>query len=253
MNPSYRPTPSGAIVYDPDLLSQPDPAVFTRAYWEQRGALSGEAGGRGRVYFVASDAGPWALRHYRRGGMAARLTRDRYLWTGLRHTRAWCEWHLLYDAHQRGLPVPRPVAARVERRGCGYRADIITQRLPGEPLAARLSQGPQPPATWRAIGLTLGRLHRAGLRHADLNAHNILISGEQEVMVVDLDRGRLQRRPGRWCRRNLARLHRSLEKLRSQRPAFAFTPAEWALLEGAYAEATGALRHTRRDTRADGA
>jgi len=243
--PGYLSTARGAVVHDPLLLRRPGPEVFSTEYWRERGGVLSVTAGRGSVWFVGETAA-WVLRHYRRGGMVARLVRDRYVWTGLGRTRAWREWHLLYDLYVRGLPVPRPVAARVERRGCSYRADIITERLPGEPLSALLARGALPLETWRAIGRVIAGLHAGGLWHADLNAHNILLCADDGVAVIDLDRARLRRPARRWRRRNLARLRRSLDKLRRQEPALAFNERDWEALRAGYAEGAAEHRLTRR-------
>ena len=76
-----------------------------------------------------------------------------------------------------GLPVPTPIAARYRRRGLFYRADLITQRIENsEPLAARLLKGPLSLTQWIAVGRCIRRFHDAGVCHADLNAHNILLT-----------------------------------------------------------------------------
>ena len=109
------------------------------------------------------------------------------------------------DLAQRGLPVPKPVAARYQRSGLWYRCDLITQRImDAHPLSAVLAQGARLQATWRAVGAAVARLHRAGVDHADLNAHNILLDAGGIVSVIDFDRGRL-RTPGAWTSRNLRR------------------------------------------------
>jgi hypothetical protein len=54
----------------------------------------------------------------------------------------------------------------------------------------------------------------------------------EAVFVLDFDRGKRQPR-GAWEHQVLARLLRSLEKLKSQNPALHFTTADWqALIEG---------------------
>ena len=135
--------------------------------------------------------------------------------------------------HALGLPVPRPIAARYRRSGLWYRCDILTQRIAGaRPLSSLLAEAPFGGAAWQSIGAAVARLHRAGVDHADLNAHNILMDGEGLVSVIDFDRGRM-RPPGRWASRNLRRLHRSLTKIAAGMPAGRFTPAAWArLLQG---------------------
>jgi len=66
-------------------------------------------------------------------------------------------------------------------------------------------------------GRLIARFHRAGLDHADLNAHNILFDANGHGWLIDFDRG-VQRIPATaWRERNLKRLHRSLVKLRGER------------------------------------
>ena len=60
------------------------------------------AGGRGTVAFVRDGERRWVLRHYRRGGLVARLLDDRYLWTGADRTRAFREWRLLRELRAAG-------------------------------------------------------------------------------------------------------------------------------------------------------
>ena len=108
--------------------------------------------------------------------------------------------------------MPTPIAARYKRDGMFYRADIITQRIENsESLAARLAKGPLPLTQWIAIGRCIRRFHDAGVHHADLNAHNILLTPEQ-VYLIDFDRGTLRKR-GWWADTTLVRLYRSLEKV----------------------------------------
>ncbi|MGH8021408.1 MAG: lipopolysaccharide kinase InaA family protein, partial [Opitutaceae bacterium] len=50
--------------------------------------------------------------------------------------------------------------------------------------------------------------------------------------LLDFDKARFAP-PGAWREQNLARFHRSLEKLRSREPQTHFLPADWsALREG---------------------
>lgn len=201
------------ILYDADALGSVDPDWFDVAHWRARGALRGSAQGRGTTHFIDTPAGELVLRHYRRGGLLGGWLGDRYPWTGFESTRAAREWRLLVELQRRGLPVPAPVAAQVERSGAIYRADLLTRRLAGvSSLAQRLGEAALPAEAWRRIGVTLRRFHDAGACHADLNAHNVLLGAGGEVFLIDFDRGAI-RAPGGWQRANLARLRRSLEKI----------------------------------------
>jgi 3-deoxy-D-manno-octulosonic acid kinase len=222
------------ILYDPDVLGKIESSFFDPEFWRARDALTGTARGRGAAWFVRHEGHDLVLRHYRRGGLIAPLLGDRYLWIGLDRSRAVHEWRVLETLFQRGFPVPRPVAARVQRHGVYYRADLLTQRIPdAESLAQALSTAPLPAPLWRSIGECLRRFHAANVWHADLNAHNILLA-HGRVFVIDFDRGRLDA-PSARLARNIDRLKRSLDKLAGQRPDFCFAPRDWAELLAGYA------------------
>lgn len=225
-------TADGAIVFDRARLPQADARLF------DAGALDGEAigsgGGRGSAWFVDTDAGPAVLRHYRRGGAIARLSRDHYLWTRGERTRSFREFRLLAELRGLGLPVPAPLAARYVRTDpLRYRADILIARIPGTRTLAQLL----PPVLYehdslRALGATLGRFHRLGVHHADLNAHNLLRDGDGQWWVIDFDRGVRRRPERRWWNSRLERLQRSLRKLGAWRDASA--DAAWRVLREAH-------------------
>ncbi len=220
-------TGRGAMLYDASRIDQPDERLFERAHWRSRGALEELPGGRGTVAFVADGNRHWVLRHYLRGGAVAAVLGDRYLWTGAARTRSFAEWRLLRRLADLGLPVPPAVAARYVRCGPWYRADLLTEELPSRlTLAQALAAGPLDAATWRSVGECVGRLHARGVRHADLNAHNLVLGGPAKVYVLDFDRGEIVRR-GAWEQRVLARLRRSLEKVTREGPAGRFGEDEW--------------------------
>lgn len=224
------------IVYDEAWLLHADASLFEPETWREKGALSGQAAGRGTTWFVKQGDSEWALRHYRRGGLVAKLVTDRYLWTGLARTRAWREWHLTANLHRQGLPVAAPVAARVVRSGLSYTADLITQRIEGvQALSRYLQLNALRGQDWQNLGVMLRRFHDAGLDHADLNAHNILVDSQWAFWLIDFDRGQL-RAPGTWQAKNLARLQRSFRKLQGLSSTFHWSDSDWQELRMAYAE-----------------
>jgi 3-deoxy-D-manno-octulosonic acid kinase len=230
-------TETGVMLADPELVGNEAPevaeAIFDTQYWQSRSQLISVRAGRGAAWFVGAT-GNWVLRHYRRGGFMARISRDLYAWSGEDAVRAFAEWRLLQILVSRGLPVPRPVAARYQRVGLLYRCDLITQRLPNtRPLSESLIAGDVDEAGWRKIGAAIKQLHHNGANHADLNAHNILLGPGGAVSVIDFDRSRL-RKPGRWQRSNLKRLHRSLLKVTRDLPSGRFSPVQWSWFMAAY-------------------
>ncbi len=231
------------MLADPHCLGNlPDTAgeaLFDPQFWAARGALGAVSAGRGAAWFVDCGHRQWVLRHYRRGGYMARIACDRYLWAGEGRVRAFEEYRILERLTERGLPVPKPVAARYRRSGVIYRCDLIVERIAdAKPLSSMLAAAVLCDASWGAIGATIARLHREGVDHADLNAHNILLDGRGAVSAIDFDRCRL-RGPGAWRLRNLRRLHRSLAKISRELPADRFPAAAWGCLLAGYDSFTG--------------
>jgi 3-deoxy-D-manno-octulosonic acid kinase len=224
--------PGGGILYDASLARKPQDAWFTRDYWSDRNTLREVSGGRGSVCFLSTEYGNWVLRHYRRGGLIAKLSADRYWWWGASRTRSFAEWRLLAELRRLDLPVPAPVAARYSRSGLTYRADLITAELPDSRTLATAMTETVPAERWQRIGRTIARFHACGVHHADLNAHNILLGSHGAVYVLDFDRGRIRPR-GAWEQTVLARLKRSLEKI-SRLRGVQFPEELWRLLMQGY-------------------
>lgn len=205
----------GSILCDASIARQVERGWFEPGYWGEA-AQPVAAGGRGGAWFVEGPFGQAVLRHYLRGGLAARVSRDLHLWRGSDRTRSFVEFRLLRELRGDGLPVPPPVAACYLRRGAFYRAAILLERLRDvRSLAELAAEGVAP---WQQAGELIARCHRGGLDHVDLNAHNILFDANGQGWVIDLDRCRKRLPETGWRLRNLARLERSLLKLRGKRP-----------------------------------
>lgn len=226
---------------------------FNPQHWITRGAVIARHTGRGAAIGFECEGRRYLLRHYLRGGLIAALSAERYLWLGESRTRPLAELKLNLRLHADELPVPRPVAVRYAQSGLGYTADIITEYLPDtRTLAACLAEADLGLPTWAAIGRTIRRFHDWGLDHADLNAHNILLRGPDEVFLIDFDKARLRRHatlrteedallqsrhrhsPGLWADANLARLRRSLDALEDGRAEQRFDDTQWQCLVTAW-------------------
>ena len=197
------------MCYDALRVQAPGPALFDPAHYGANAAPV-QAGGRQAAWFVEGGFGPGVLRHYRRGGMIARLSRHRYIWRGEARTRCFMEFQLLESLAAQGLPIPAPLGAAYWRVGAmRYEAAILVERLPDvRPLATMLDQ-----PVWEATADAIARMHQAGVWHADLNAYNILVDDRGKAWVIDFDRGRQGGVSGAGKRRNIERLRRSLEKV----------------------------------------
>lgn len=236
-------TANGYMALCQDTPEDITPAWFSVDFWREKAAVVGSSKGRYTTWFVAFEHRHWVLRHYWRGGMMEKFSKDAYFFTGLENTRAMGELRLLDVLYREQFAVPKPIAANIVRDGLFYRADIIIERVDGaEDLVAKLTKGSMAPEQWLALGATIAQFHRRGVYHADLNAKNILWQPQQEngsqerFYLIDFDRGELKTPNAQWQQANLDRLLRSFNKEQGKQPTLAFTPANWAaLLEGYHA------------------
>ena len=226
---------SDHIIYDAALIGAPENSFFDFDHWQVSGDLVSVAQGRAVACIFRYHEHKFVLRHYRRGGLMAKLSHDRYQWFGLEKTRAWREWHLLAEMFARLLPVPRPVAARVQRHGLFYSADLVTLCLPDvTPMADVLIQSTLSEQQWHDVGSTIKKFHNAGIYHADLNARNILLDTNGHVFLIDFDKGEKRSVDAAWQRANLERLQRSLNKFKANESRFCFDEQDWQLLLKGY-------------------
>jgi 3-deoxy-D-manno-octulosonic acid kinase len=200
-------TRNGAILYDTAIINQISERAFVANGWPVVQPIQGtlRSAGRGKTLVVSDGEHEFVLRHYIRGGLPGRLIRDSYIWLGERQTRSFAEWYLLAKLQSLGLPVPRPAAARYCR------------------------SGPE-----------LHRFHQAGVNHADLNAYNLQIGEDDRMFLLDFDRGKIMS-AGQWKQKNIARLHRSLRKIKEADNSIHYTEADWnQLLEGYFSASRSA-------------
>lgn len=248
-----------AIAFDADVLAEPKKVLFEEDYWYTQNSVTGTAKGRGNSWFIDAPFGQVALRKYLRGGWAARISRDRYFYTGVDRSRPFQEFSVLVALQNLGLPVPKPVAALCEHQAFLSRGALITgaiadvqtlaDYLPPTP-GAEEAAGHMPPApeaegqreiqsigadssVWQSTGQCIRRFHTAGLWHADLNARNILVDKNQQVYLIDFDRARYTPGTSIDGHSNLARLKRSLNKLCPQNYA-GFVSKAWSQLMAGY-------------------
>jgi 3-deoxy-D-manno-octulosonic acid kinase len=246
----HQTMPDGAILFDPIVIAQAgqsksswfDPLWFDAQHWRDQDRAEAASAGRGSALYIDAPFGRCVLRHYRRGGLVAKMMDDRYLWAGADRTRAFAEFRLLVDLHGRGLRVPAPLGARYQRKGPHYRADLITRRIENaETLAALVAVDRCNTEVAARVGCALADLHAAGAYHADLNAHNILLTSDA-VWVVDFDRGELRTPAQAWQASNLARLRRSLIKVGAANDGEEkFDRILWKALTSAYQQHLGEL------------
>lgn len=225
-------TEKQTIWYDESLLFTSPELCFDPEYWQENGKVLGSATGRGTTWFVALDSMDGALRHYRRGGLFAKLVKDHYLFTGWENTRSYQEFQLLNLLIKAGVNVPKPIAARSVKRTFCYQADLLSEKIPkSRDLVAILQDAPLSKEMHQKIGVEIGKMHTAQVNHTDLNIHNILIDDQENVWIIDFDKC-YQQQGDEWKTKNLSRLTRSFHKEVNKRQIH-WSEDEWHyLLEG---------------------
>jgi 3-deoxy-D-manno-octulosonic acid kinase len=215
------------LLFEQNLLANVSIAMFSPQYWHDQHKVIGQAMGRGVTTFFQENGRDFVLRHYRRGGLIGKLLSNQYLYTGLYHTRAWQEMQLLNTMYSWGLPVPRAAAAKINKRGLVYTADIILEKIPeaqdvfnvlnGQPLSSNI---------WQQIGAVIKQLHDKQVFHHDLNIHNIMLDIHNKVWLIDFDKCQIQAGES-WKAQNLQRLLRSLRKEKNKNPSFFWQETQW--------------------------
>ena len=177
------------------------------------------------------------LRHYCRGGLPAKLSRDKYLFTGWEATRAYKEVSLLMKMRDLKLPVPEPIAAKSELHGFIYASDIIMHEIRNSrTLVQMLIENELSSQIWSRIGTMIRKFHAAGIQHVDLNANNILIDEQEKLYLIDFDRCVQRKYSQTWGIKGLQRLKRSLLKLQKTNETLAFTEENYQVLCKGYNE-----------------
>ncbi len=185
--------------------------------------------GRGPVPVLTNPDGvgpPWVVRRYYRGGLM-RAFGDRFLRAG--RPRSFIEVENSAKMVELGFTTPRIVAGAVYPTGVLYRADLVTEFVPNARTLADVLFGndesdAETDRDERREALLcarhlIARLSKAGVRHRDLNAGNVLIAREAQqvhAILLDLDGCRVAGRSnpvdGGRLRRRLARSIRKLDR-----------------------------------------
>ena len=220
-----------------DVIPDFRPTWFDIQHADHSHAWSKEQGGRQAVKKFAVNNRQYVLRHYCRGGVPAHITKDRFIFRGWQASRAYREIKLLLEMSQQGLPVPFPVASRCKSGRITYSADIIMVEIPNsESLASILTKRNFTAEEWQSVGATIRRFHRFGIQHVDLNAHNILISPDRNIHLIDFDRCTRKPYKKSWALAGIARLRRSLKKLKQANKDLFYKPSEFRNLLDGYRE-----------------
>lgn len=196
-------------------LVGPDGARNTLHDFAARTQGSRALRGRGTAWAMTLGDRRVVVRHNRHGGIFAAITGDRFL----APTRAPHELEVSLALLARGVRTPEVLAYVLYPPGAVIqRSDVATAEVASGRDLADILGNDQPHAREAALAATadlVASLSRAGARHHDLNAKNVLVTRDG-AWVLDVDRVALDQRPAAALEGNLARLARSLRKWRNR-------------------------------------
>jgi len=230
MNSQLLKIKQNTILYDDTLISEPDENLFDLEFWanDEKTRLINK--GRGKVLLINCQGLPSVLKHYYRGGLVSNFLSEKYLWQGESNARSIKEFRILQKMLQAGLPVPRPIAARVNRQGIFYTADLITSRIDhSSSMGDSLKENSLSSDLWKNIGSCIASFHMQGFYHHDLNIENILIDSDQKVFLLDFDKAVQMDPINSMAQKNINRLQRSINKSYPN-SSKQFPKAEWEIL-----------------------
>lgn len=161
------------------------------------------------------------VRHAQRGGLLASVRGDRFVWPG----RAPWELEASLRLQEAGVRTPDVIGYVLYPAGPGLcRCDVATRRLPAGaefPVAWAGADDRSREEMLSAVATLLRDLRSAGAQHADLNAKNLYLArdgGRWHAWVLDVDRVRFHAPDDPDVgAQNLARLDRSIRKLRERK------------------------------------
>lgn len=233
------------LLYNPHLLTSPEANLLCSGIFDKSDNYRPVVvGGRGQAWFVEINGLSAVYRRYMRGGLISRINQQTYLGIRQEDSRSFKEWRLLKMMLERNLPVPRPIAASINRWPFRfspfYRAQILVELIPDvQVLDQVLSQRELTSEEWGLVGKCIRRFHNEGIYHADLNANNILLNDLSAVFLIDFDKSEIRSVKGgeaAWMEANLQRLKRSLLKQQSIHKSYHFTENNWNTLLAAYTD-----------------
>jgi 3-deoxy-D-manno-octulosonic acid kinase len=176
-------------------------------------ADSSISGGRAPVTAtVIKDLGPVVIKQFMRGGTMRFILKNRYLKFG--KTRSRVEFESMSKLRQLGIRAPEPVAYAY--RGFPlYFAWLVTREIINSCTLAELSCQDIGRAShiMDSVIEQIDRLVECRFIHVDLHPGNILVDSDDNIYIIDFDRGHIYRGSETKLRnRYLNRWHRAVSK-----------------------------------------
>ena len=201
------------IQYNPDVFDNFSSKLFNTDYISKEGLIKSEINGRGKTPEIEFEGRRLFLKHYIRGGFAAKISYDKYFFDSIASTRSVKEYNFLNNLFSKELPVPKPAALQVIINKFTYTADLITCKIENVgTLHDFIMNSKMNSNLWDALESTLEKFYNENVYHSDLNSKNVLIDKNNNFHLVDFDNSYFFYEKKLFLK-SIMRLERSLFKL----------------------------------------
>ncbi len=132
--------------------------------------------------------GSVVIKYYRRGGAIRYLIKKRYLKCG--KTRCQIEYELLQKVRSLGINAPDPVAFAYRGR-LFYQCWLVTREIQYHQTLAQLCRSDKEQArmAMKAVIRQVSMLIKNKILHADLHPGNVIVDNQNQVYLLDFDKG----------------------------------------------------------------
>jgi 3-deoxy-D-manno-octulosonic acid kinase len=155
---------------------------------EKKSVNSALAGRTSNTVARLEGIGSVVIKYYRRGGAIRYLIKKRYLKCG--KTRSQVEYELLQKVRSLGINAPDPVAFAYRGR-LFYQCWLVTREIQYHQTLAQLSRSNQEQArmAMKAVIRQVSMLIKNKILHADLHPGNVIVDNQNQVYLLDFDKG----------------------------------------------------------------
>jgi 3-deoxy-D-manno-octulosonic acid kinase len=132
--------------------------------------------------------GSVVIKYYRRGGAIRHLIKKRYLKYG--KTRCQIEYELLQKVRSLGINAPEPVAFAYRGR-LFYQCWLVTREIQDHQTLVQISRSNEEQAriVMKAVVKQVSMLIKNKILHADLHPGNVIVDNQNQVYLLDFDKG----------------------------------------------------------------
>lgn len=157
-------------------------------------------------------------------------------WRGYFRSDGWKTFGLLTELYKAGLPVPRPLAVEVDKRGVFGGSRMLTYRIAdAEVLSEVLKTRAIPDFIWEQVGALLRQLHDLKVSLKGLCVDDFVLNGQGKLFMRRVQKlARNDSKKTAWKQSELQSLLTSILSLRESSNTCFFDDSDWLAVTQAY-------------------